>query len=205
MVRWLQVALLVWACAASGAPEDDFRAGERAYRAGDVVGAMTVLRRAADAGHAGAQALFGQLLDVAEYNVEAAQYYRRAADQGNADGQFGLGALHAQGEGVDRDPIAARNWFARAAAQGHAQAIHALAQAAISGELGFKAGTPDAEGLAWVRRSSELGYLPAMEFVAKGYRSGSFGAVDIAQAERLEQRIRELGTEPRKRGRERKK
>jgi TPR repeat protein len=205
MQRWLCVALFLCSGAAAAAPEDDFRAGERAYRAGDVVGAMAPLRRAAAAGHAAAQALYGYILDISEFNEEAAEQYRRAAEQGNADGQYGLGALHAQGEGVKRDAAQARLWYERAAAQGHAQAINALAQAAIAGELGFGREGADGEGLAWLRKSADLGYFPALEHLAKGYRSGRFGAVDLAQAERFEQRIRDLRPAPEKKGRERKK
>ena len=162
------------------------------------------LRRAADAGHAPAQALYGFILDQAESNEEAAGYYRRAAEQGNADGEFGLGKLHAAGEGVARDAAVARQWFERAAARGHSQAINVMAQAFISGELGFKRDPTDEKGLAWVRRAADQGHLVSLEYLARGHRSGEFGKVDIAQAEKLEARIRELRPEPAKKGRARK-
>lgn len=194
-MRAIFLLILGWACLAAAAPADDFGAGERAYRAGDLAGAMALLRRAADAGHGAAQALYGHLLDVSEFDEEAARYYRRAADQGNADGQFGLGALYAAGEGVERDPAAARAWFERAAGQGHAHAINALAHAFLAGELGFKTDAQEA-GLAWVRKAAGQGYYPALAYLAEGLRSGRFGAVDLAQAERLEARIRALSPEP---------
>ena len=64
----------------------------------------------------------------AEVHGAARAWMRLAADQGNADGQYGLGAMYAAGEGVSRDADAARQWIERAASQGHAQAINALAQ-----------------------------------------------------------------------------
>ncbi len=204
MRRWLGLALLAWACAAAAAPEDDYRAGERAYRAGDVVGAMAPLRRAADAGHAPAQALYGFILDQAESNVDAARYYRLAAEQGNADGEFGMGKLHAAGEGMARDPAAARGWFERAAGRGHAQAINVMAQAFLAGELGLKRDPSDEKGLSWVHKAADQGHLVSLEYLAKGYRSGEFGKVDVAQAEKLEARIRELRPEPAKKGRAKK-
>ncbi len=49
--------------------------------------------------------------------VEAAQWYRQAADQGLADAQFNLGEMYASGEGVQRDYTVAHMWVALAVAQ----------------------------------------------------------------------------------------
>lgn len=174
------------------APQDDYNAGRKAYLAGDVVSAMTPLRRAADAGYAPAQSLYGYILDKAEYNEEAAQYFRRAAEQGDADGQYGLGILYASGEGVARDAGAAREWLERAGGQGHGLAVVALSQAFLASRLGFKTDPADAAGLGWVRKAAELDSIPALSYLAQGYRSGAFGAPDFKEAERLEARIREL-------------
>jgi TPR repeat protein len=173
-------------------PQEDYNAGRKAYLAGDVVGAMPALRRAAAAGYAPAQSLYGYILDKAEYNEEAAQYFRRAADQGDADGQYGLAMLYAAGEGVGRDAAAARDWLERAGNQGHKLAVVALSQAFLAGSLGFKADPADAAGLGWVRKAADYDSIPALSYLAKGYRSGAFGAADPAQAERMEARIVEL-------------
>ena len=179
-------------------PQEDYVAGRKAYLAGDVPGAMPALKRAADAGLAPAQSLYGYILDRAEYNEEAAMYFRRAAEQGDADGQYGLGVLHAAGEGVPRDPAAAREMFERAGNQGHVLATVALSQAFLGGTLGFKTDPADASGLAWVKKAGELGSIPALKYLAQGYRTGAFGTADAAQAERLEKRIRELSPDNRK-------
>ena len=191
MLRWLAGLLIVAGTAALAGPAEDFRAGEDAYRSGDLVSAMPLLRRAADAGDARAQALYGHLLDVSEFNEQAAAYYRKAAEQGHADGQFGLGSLYAGGEGVERDPAAARRWFELAAAQGHAGAINTLALAAISGELGVPRGD-----LKWIDKAAEQSYFPALDYLAKGYRSGAFGEVNLARAAELDARIKALGPPP---------
>jgi TPR repeat protein len=174
------------------APQDDFNAGRKAYLAGDVVGAMPALKRAADEGYAPAQSLYAYILDKAQYNEEAAKYFRGAAEQGDAEGQYGLAMLYAVGDGVGRDPAAARAWLERAGDQGHKLAVVALSQAFLDGSLGFKADPSDAAGLGWVRKAAEADSIPALAYLAKGYRSGAFGAADPAQAERLEARIREL-------------
>jgi len=183
------------------APQDDFNAGRKAYLAGDVVAAMTPLRRAADAGHAPAQSLYGYILEKAEYNEEAAQYFRRAAEQGDADGQYGLGLLYATGEGVARDPAAARDWLERAGNQNHGLAVVALSQAFLAGRLGFKTDPADAAGLGWVRKAGEIDSIPALTYLAQGYRSGAFGAPDFKEAERLEARLRELSPDNRRKNR----
>ena len=174
------------------APQDDYSIGRKAYLSGDVVSAMAPLKRAADAGYAPAQSLYAYILDKAEYNDEAAQYFRRAAEQGDADGQYGLGLLYAAGEGVARDPAAAREWLERAGNQNHALAVVALSQAFLSGRFGFKTDPADATGLGWVRKASTLDSIPALAYLAQGYRNGAFGAADLKEAERLEARIREL-------------
>lgn len=185
------LVLIAVSALAAASVQEDFAAGEKAYRAGDVVAAMPLLRRAADAGDARAQALYGHLLDISEFNDQAAAYYRRAADQGNADGQFGLASLYASGEGVERDSAAARKWFELAAAQGHAHAINTLALASLSGELGLSSAE-----LKWVHKAAEQGYFPALDYLAKGYRAGTFGVVDVGRADEIEARIRALGPPP---------
>ena len=179
-------------------PQEDYAAGRKAYLAGDVPGSMPMLKRAADAGHAPAQSLYGYILDRAEYNQEAAQYFGRAAEQGDADGQYGLAILHASGEGVARDPARARELLERAGTQGHVLATVALSQAFLAGTLGFKTDPADAAGLAWVKKAGALGSIPALGYLAKGYRSGAFGGADAAEADRLEKRMRELSPDNRK-------
>lgn len=178
---------IVWA-----APEDDFRAGSEAYRSGDVVQAMALLKKSADTGNAPSQALLAYILDKAEFNDEAVAYYRKSAAQGNADGEYGLGSMYAAGTGVKRDPAEARKWIARAAEKGHAAAINSLAQAYIRGELGVdETSRNGAEALRWVRRAAESGYLPALVHLAAAYRTGSYGlAVDLKQAEALDAKAR---------------
>lgn len=189
----LFAVLLVWqSWGVWAAPEDDFRAGSQAFREGDVVQAMAVLKKSADAGHAPSQSLLAYILDKAEFNDEAIAYYRKAAAQGDAEGEFGLGSMYAAGEGVKRDPAEARKWIARAAEKGHAAAINALAEAYIKGGLGVdEKQRSGAEALVWVRRAADSGYVPAMEQLAVAYRTAAYGlAVDSTQAAALDAKVR---------------
>ncbi len=53
----------------------------------------------------------------------AAQWYFEAARSGHADAQYSLGILFLTGSGVEQNEVEARKWIARAAAQGHRDAI----------------------------------------------------------------------------------
>ena len=50
--------------------------------------------------------------------AQAAQWYRKAADQGNARAQYNLGTLYEAGNGVEKDVDKAVEWFRKAAKQG---------------------------------------------------------------------------------------
>jgi TPR repeat protein len=124
--------------AASAGPDEDYQAGFDAYRKrGDIVGAIPPLRRAAAAGHVEAQLLLGYILDWSEQNEEAVRIYRQAAEAGDPRGQLELGRMYLSGEGVEQDPMAARNWFEMANAQGHVPATIQIAYAYLNGAMGY--------------------------------------------------------------------
>ncbi len=50
--------------------------------------------------------------------VEAARWFRKAAEQGDIQRQFFLGRAYARGEGVPQDREAANRWIGSAAAKG---------------------------------------------------------------------------------------
>src|SRR3954454_20082768 len=98
-------SILVWACIlgaalqAAAGPAEDHAQGVTAYRTGDVTGAISILRKPADAGYAPSQALLAHILDSAESSQEALKYYRLAASQGDADAWYGLAVMLADGSG----------------------------------------------------------------------------------------------------------
>ena len=59
--------------------------------------------------------------------LEAAHYYKLAADQGFTEAEYNLGAMYANGLGVARDVAEAIRWYERAAAKGDEDAKAALA------------------------------------------------------------------------------
>ncbi len=80
--------------------------------------------RCAELGYAVAQTVVGGaynrgLWDVPEDDAEAVHWFRLAAEQGNAPGQFNLGRMYANGEGVAEDLAYAHMLFDLSAAQGN--------------------------------------------------------------------------------------
>ena len=54
------------------------------------------------------------------------KWYRKAAEQGNANAQNNLGLMYKRGEGVPQDYAEARKWYRKAAEQGLADAQYNL-------------------------------------------------------------------------------
>lgn len=169
------VAGSVWAGA-----EEDYQAGLKSHRDGDVVGAMTPLRAAAMENHPKAQALLAEILDRTDFDEDALALYRKSAEQGDPDGMFGLGAMLVSGEGGSKDEPAGRAWILKAAEAGQALAINVVAQAYLKGELGYsEAERATPEALAWIRRAAANAYLPAIDALAAAYASGTGLAVAV--------------------------
>jgi hypothetical protein len=149
LIASLAVSLVVVVAAvpAHAGPHEDTIAAERAIRAGDVPGAMGTLRRLADQGYAPAQARLGDMLYAAEFYAEAHELYRKAAEQGDGAGDFGLGRIHADASGVKRDPARALEHYRKAAAKNNWQAFDALARAYRTGDLGLTRDLAEAQAM----------------------------------------------------------
>jgi len=133
---------------------DDLQAGLDSYNRGDLPGALTSFRKAADSGSAEAQVWLGYILDQSEDNEAAVRYYRAAAEQGNIDGIAGLAEMYAKGDGVEKDQERALNLFKKAGEAGHAGSIRVLIAAYANGGLGV---TQDTTELAyWKAKESAL-------------------------------------------------
>lgn len=172
----LGIGLALAATPAAATPDDDYREGEAAYRRGDVVRALDLLKKTAEGGHAKGQALYAEILDSSDFDAEAVEYYRKSAAQGEAAGQYGLGSMLAAGEGTQRDPKEAYVLFLKAAEQGHGLAIRAVANAYIYGELELdEAARNGPDAALWITRAAEQDHIPAVEALARAYQSGGFG------------------------------
>ena len=85
---------------------------------------------------------------------EAAEWFRKAAEQGDADAQFSLGAMLVGGRGVEKDEGEAAEWFRKAAEQGHAKAQGRLGVMLAGGQGVEK---DEREAAEWYRKAADQG------------------------------------------------
>ena len=94
--------------------------------------------------------------------VQAAEWYRKAAEQNHSLAQFNLGMMYAQGQGVARDAVQSRMWLGKAAQQGDAGAQFHLGdnyQRASFRQVPEDASESRIEAYKWYRLAAAQGYL----------------------------------------------
>jgi TPR repeat protein len=113
-----------------------------------------------------------------DYRV-AIQWYRRAAEQGDALAQFQLGVLYANGQGVRQNYEIAGQWYRRAADQGDAVAQFNLGVRYANGQ-----GVPQNDELAgrWYRRAAQQGHARAQSNLGVLYANGQGVPKDVMRA-----------------------
>ena len=154
--------------------ESSYQRGYTAWSEGDIVNAMPPLRVAADGGHAKAQALLGALLDHADNDLEAAKYFKMAAEQGDPDGALGLANFYLTGDTGDKDPQKARPLLQMAAEKGHLASMSTLAYALLGDQFGSDPGTRfSADTWKLVRQLAEKEELDFMAILEEAYRHGN--------------------------------
>ena len=65
---------------------------------------------------------------LTQNDTKAVELYTLAAEQGNANAQYNLGVMYAEGRGVPKNEQVAAAWYRKAAEQGHASAQQKLFQ-----------------------------------------------------------------------------
>jgi hypothetical protein len=86
--------------------------------------------------------------------AEALKWFRKAADQGNANAEYVVGGVYLNGQGVPQDYAKALKWLRKATDQGYAEAQYNLGQMYANGwgvEKDF------AEAAKWYRKAAEQG------------------------------------------------
>lgn len=136
-------------------PEQDTEQAEKEFARGGLVPAMALWRKAANEGYAPAQARLGDILDKAEEDDQAVSWYRKAADQGNGAGLFGLGSMYGKGEGVTKDLEQARKYILLAAEKDYLPAVVVAADMYKFGTYGAQLDVALHE--KWKVKAAELG------------------------------------------------
>ena len=124
-------------------------------------------------GRADAQVFLGASyaagIRVPQDDAEAVRWYRRAAEQEHAGGQYQLGLAYFAGRGVPRNRTEGIMWCRRAAEQGFAATQHFLALT-----YGLGRGVPQdyVEAALWYRRAAEQGNADAQLGLGMAYATG---------------------------------
>jgi TPR repeat protein len=104
---------------------------------------------------------------------------RRAAQGGDAEAQFELGARHTAGDGVALDWVQAASWFRKAADGGMGRAQHNLG---VLYERGRGVEADQREAVRWYERAAEQGFAASQYNLGAAYARGIDGVPDLPQA-----------------------
>jgi uncharacterized protein len=162
----------------------DFQVGMDANNRGDYAIALREWRPLAEQGDALAQYNLGVLYrkgrGVSQDDVQARQWYAKAAAQGQAKAQFNLGTLYFNGEGVPKDYQQALRWFRLAADQGEA-----LAQTKIAIMYDDGQGVPQdiVQAYKWYSLAATNGDKPAPQL--RDLIANKMTPAQIAEAQKL--------------------
>ena len=102
-------------------------------------------------------------------HIEAAKWFRLAAEQGHADAQFSLGVCYEKGIGVDQDYTEAVDWYRMAAEQGDAIAQCNLG---LCYKNGIGVDQDYTEAVDWYRMAAEQGDAIAQYNLGDCYVNG---------------------------------
>lgn len=145
---------------------------------------VAVIRAAAEAGVAEAQAVFGQMLldgdDVAQDRAAAFAWFNRAAGQHHLMALNMVGRCYDLGWGVPVDKTRAAECFRFAASRGLDWGMYNYATALALGE-----GVAEDRGAAldWFRKAAALGNAKSDNYIGSFHEDGWVVAQDLALAE----------------------
>jgi TPR repeat protein/serine/threonine protein kinase len=118
---------------------------------------------------------------VAQDYAEALRWFRKAAEQGNAQAQSSIGWLYGHGKGVVQDYVEALRWFRKAADQGHADAQVSIG---VLYHNGLGVARDYAEAMQWFRKAADRGHAKAHFSIGVMYHHGQGVPRDYAEAMR---------------------
>lgn len=136
-------------------------------------------RQAAERNLWQAQFSLGMSLDANKYYVEAAKWYRLAADQGHPGARNNLGVLYEYGRGVQQDYAEAVKWYRLVAEQGDTLGQYNLGVRYENGR-----GVPQdyLEAAKWYRLAADQGSARSQYQLALLYAEGKGVREDLSEA-----------------------
>jgi len=152
---------------------------------------MILTKGLAEKGFAPAQNLMGDLVKVGGDSPGAVDWYKKAAEQGDARAQNNLGRCYATGDGVTADDKIAVQWLTKAAEQGHAKGMNNLAVMYSQGRGVLRDQTI---AKMWRLKAAEAG--DAEYGIAEAYINGFGVEKDAAEADKWYRRAALHGMMP---------
>jgi uncharacterized protein len=130
---------------------------------------------------------------VSDNYAEAVKWYRKAAEQNNADAQNALGICYHNGNGVPKDYAEALKWYRGAAEQGHARAQNNLGRFYYQHGLGQE--KDFVEAVKWFGKAAEQGHWAAQLQLAECYSQGHGVKKDAVEAVKWCRKAAEQGNQ----------
>jgi tetratricopeptide (TPR) repeat protein len=121
---------------------------------------------------------------------EAMRWYRKAADQGNAQAYGNIGRFYLLGQGVSVDYGAAMLWSRKAADQGNPRGQTVIG---VLYRNGWGVGQDSAEAMRWFRKAADQGYAAAQTNIGVLYENGWGVIKDYAEAMRWYRKAADQG------------
>jgi len=124
--------------------------------------------------------MYGEGRGVHPNQAEAAKWYRRAANHGDAGAQGALGGRYEKGQGVPQDDAETVKWYRKSAEQGYA-----LAQFQLGLFYGLGEVVPQDYVLSymWLNLAVAMGAKRASEF--RDLTAKQMTQADVSEAQRL--------------------
>jgi len=163
--------------------DSQFELAEFYLREGENSAAVEYYQLAADQGHAGAQAMLGEMHYqgklVGQDDALALQLLELAAQKNNVDAQFLAGQIYRSSTQIDRDSGKTLYWFGRAAEGGQVKAQYQLATMYLKGD---GVATDLQRAVALYQMAATQGHARAQYSLALRYLLGSGVSKDPSAA-----------------------
>ncbi|MEW6313371.1 MAG: tetratricopeptide repeat protein [Pseudomonadota bacterium] len=185
----LAACLLLCPVFAMAGEAEDFQKAKDEFEKGDRSKSFQLFKSLAEAGYQPAMEEYAAEKDRNAEWEEALTYYRKLAEKNVAQAEYRIGVFYGLGHGVPQNNQEAVNWIMRAADKDNKFAINTLVRAYLK-QWACITLDPNSvsqeKALAWLKRSAENEYVPALLAMADAYRKGAYGLpVDNEQAKAL--------------------
>ncbi|EKT53144.1 tetratricopeptide repeat protein [Providencia sneebia] len=153
--------------------------------------AYTWFKKASDLNNTDGDYYLGVLAQHQDNYEEAARWYRKGAESGDAYCQYALGYLYENGLGVEQNYKQAKAWYVESAEQGQASGQFALGMFyhdGIGGDVDYQ------KARMWYEKSAELGVAASLNNLAVMYEKGQGVREDGQKAADLYHQAANMGS-----------